>query len=319
MKKAVNNNQDGIHIPVLLKETIKYLRPMEGGLYIDATLGLGGHTESILEASDYNCRVIGMDVDDEVISLTSKRLNSHKDKISFVNKNFICIDDVLPESGENVVDGIIADIGTSSYQLESSGRGFSFMREEPLDMRMDPGLQFTASDLVNEMDYEELSGLLFRLGEEGFSRQIAKSIIKYRKSSPIKTSTELSAIISNAIPRKFHPKRIHPATKTFQALRIAVNNELENLRTFIDKAVKLLKPGGRIIIISFHSLEDRIVKKTFNYLKSSCICPPDLPKCGCDKKSILKVITKSPVTPTGAEIENNPRSRSSKMRVGEKK
>lgn len=319
MKKTVSKSNDSIHIPVLLRESISYLRPMEDGLYIDATLGLGGHTESILEASDYKCRIFAFDVDDKTIEITSKRLEAYSDKISFVNKNFISIDKVIYEAGETGVDGIIADIGTSSYQLESGGRGFSFLREEPLDMRMDPGLQFTAYDLVNEMNQDELSDLIYKLGEESFSRQIAKSIIKYRKSNPIKTSTELSAIVSNAIPKKFHPKKIHPATKTFQALRIAVNNELENLRTFIEKAVNLLNPGGRLVIISFHSLEDRIVKKSFNYYKSSCVCPPDLPGCACSKTSILEVLTKSPVTPTGDEIKNNPRSRSSKMRVGEKR
>lgn len=319
MKKAVNDKDTLIHTPVLLKESIKYLRPMEDGLYIDATLGLGGHTESILEASGYRCRVVGFDVDDKTLAITSKRLENYKNNISFVNKNFICIDKVVSEMGETQVDGIIADIGTSSYQIESGGRGFSFLREEPLDMRMDPSLQFTAYDLVNEMDYDELSDLIYKLGEETFSRQITKAIIKYRKSNPIKTSTELSAIISNSIPRKFHPKRIHPATKTFQALRIAVNNELENLKTFIDKAVHLLKPGARLIIISFHSLEDRIVKRSFNYFKSSCICPPDLPRCACNKTSNLKILTKTPVTPSQSEIDSNPRSRSSKMRVGEKK
>lgn len=319
MKKAVKDKEKAIHTPVLLKESIKYLRPMEDGIYIDATLGLGGHTESILEASDYNCRVVAFDVDDQTLAMTSRRLDTYKDNISFVNKNFICIDKVLSEMGITQVDGIIADIGTSSYQLESGGRGFSFLREEPLDMRMDPGLQFTAYDLINEMNYDELTSLLFKLGEESFSKQIVKSIIKYRKSNPIKTSTELSAIVSNSIPKKFHPKRIHPATKTFQALRIAVNNELENLKTFIDKAVKLLKPGARLVIISFHSLEDRIVKRSFKYYSSSCICPPDLPACACSKKSELKILTKTPVTPSQSELADNPRSRSAKMRVGEKK
>jgi len=319
MKKATDNKKNLKHIPVLNKEAINFLRPMEGGLYIDATLGLGGHTESILEASGYKSTVISFDVDDKTMAMASKRLESFKDNISFVNKNFTTIDHVLSEMGISKVDGILADIGTSSYQLESSGRGFSFLREEPLDMRMDPGLQFTAFDLVNDMNFDELSDLLYRLGEESFSRQITKSIIKYRTTNPIKTSTELSAIVSNSIPRKFHPKRIHPATKTFQALRIAVNNELENLKEFIEKGIKLLNPGARIIIISFHSLEDRIVKRSFNYFKSSCVCPAGLPECRCNKESILKVITKSPVTPSKNEVESNPRSRSSKMRVGEKK
>ncbi len=306
------------HIPVLLREVLDFLNPKEDGVYIDATLGLGGHTMGILEACSGRCKVIGMDMDCDAIEIASNRLKHFRKNITYVNKNFIYIDSVVSELGTDKIDGIIADIGISSYQLESSGRGFSFLRNEPLDMRMDPGAQFTAFDLVNELSYEELANLIYKLGEEKFSRKIAKTIIRHRKEKPIRTSAELAAIVSNAIPKKFHPKRIHPATKTFQALRIAVNNELENLEVFINKAVKILKPGGRLVIISFHSLEDRIVKRTFKKLGAGCTCPPDLPECICGNKSILKILTKQPITPTKHELEQNPRARSSKMRVGEK-
>lgn len=320
MKKTASDRyqKEIMHEPVLAEESVEFLRPVEDGLYIDATLGLGGHTLRILEACSNKCRVIGFDVDNRTMEIAAKRLDHIGDRITYVNKNFIHIDNALSDLGIDLVDGIIADIGTSSFQLDLSGRGFSFLREEPLDMRMDPGLQFTAYDLVNDMNYDEIADLIYRYGEEGFSRQIAKSIVRQRKIKPIQTSAELSAIVSNSIPRKFHPKKIHPATRTFQALRIAVNNELENLKVFLDKAVNVLKPGGRLVVISFHSLEDRIVKQSFNYYRISCICPPGLPECGCGKKSILKILTRSPITPGKEESGVNPRSRSSKLRAGER-
>ena len=318
MNKLAQEVENITHKSVLLKESIEYIRPIEDGVYIDATLGLGSHTRHLLESTNFSSRIIGFDVDEEAISIAKERLSDYKDNIHFLNKNFYEIDCVSSEFNLDEVDGIIADLGMSSYQLEHSNRGFSFMRSEPLDMRMDAKLQFTAYDLVNEMSAEELSNLFRDYGEESFSKKIAKSIIKSRQQKPIQTSKELAALISNSIPRKFHPKKIHPATKSFQALRIAVNNELENLKIFIEKAVKLLKPGGRLVIISFHSLEDRIVKQSFKELHASCICPPEIPVCACEKESIVKIITRSPVTPGEDEMIENPRSRSSKMRVVEK-
>ena len=318
MNKLAQQFENITHKSVLLKESVEYLRPIEDGVYIDATLGLGSHTRHLFESTNLNSRIIGFDVDEEAISIAKERLADYKDNIHFINKNFYEIDCVSSELNLTEVDGIIADLGMSSYQLEHSNRGFSFMRSEPLDMRMDAKLQFTAYDLVNEMSLEELSNLFRDYGEESFSKKIAKSIIKSRQQKPLQTSKELAALISNSIPRKFHPKRIHPATKTFQALRIAVNNELENLIIFIEKAVKLLKKGGRLVIISFHSLEDRIVKNSFKELQSSCICPPDLPVCRCEKESSVKIITRSPVTPGEEEMIENPRARSSKMRVVER-
>lgn len=318
MNKAAKYEENLLHKPVLLQKSIEFIRPMEDGVYVDATIGLGGHTKSILEATNYNSKVIGFDVDENAITQASKILSSFKSNVNFINKNFTEIDSTLEKFKIKEVDGIIADIGISSYQIESSGRGFSFLRDEPLDMRMDPKLQFTAYNLVNEMSYYELSDVLRKYGEESFSKKIARSILKKREFKPIQTSKELAAIVSNSIPRKFHPKKIHPATKTFQALRIAVNNELENLKIFIEKASTLLKPGGRLVIISFHSLEDRIVKKSFKYLNSTCTCPPEILKCVCNKKSVLKIITKTPIKPDRDEILENHRSRSSKIRVGEK-
>ena len=318
MNKPAENIENFKHMSVLLKESIEYIRPIEDGVYIDATMGLGGHTRHLLESTNYSSKIIGFDVDEDAISIARERLSNYKNNIHFMNKNFSEIDSVSTELKLSEIDGIIADLGMSSYQLEHSNRGFSFMRDEPLDMRMDPKLKITACEKVNQKSYKELSKLIKEYGEESFSGMISKSIIKSREQKPLQTSKELASLIFNSIPRRFHPKRIHPATKTFQALRIAVNNELENLKIFIEKAVKLLKSGGRLVIISFHSLEDRIVKNSFKYLHSSCICPPDLPVCRCEKESVLKIITKSPVTPGEDEMIENPRARSSKMRVAEK-
>lgn len=318
MNKLAKNWENTVHTSVLINETIKYLHPIEDGVYVDATIGLGGHTKSILKAANFKSKVIGFDVDEEAISIAKSRLSEHSDNVTFVNKNFSDIDSVLSNLNIEKVDGIIADLGMSSYQLEHSSRGFSFLQNEPLDMRMDPKLQFTAYDLIKEMSFEELRDLIKNYGEESFAKQIAGAVIKSRQSKPIQTSKELAEIVSESIPKKFHPKKIHPATKTFQAFRIAVNNELQNLKIFIDKAASLLNKGGRLIIISFQSLEDKIVKSAFKYLSSNCTCPSDLPVCGCNKKSIIKIVTKSPVKPSKNEVMQNPRSRSSKMRVGEK-
>lgn len=318
MQKFATDNIENIHKTVLLEESITGLSPVEDGVYVDATMGLGGHTKSLYEACNCKSKIIGMDVDEDALKIARERLFEHKENIEFVNKNFINIDKSLEELGINQVDGIIADLGMSSLQLDHSGKGFSFNKQEPLDMRMDPSLQFTAYDLINEMDMNELVYILKTYGEEKFAKNISRAILKNRKNKPIQTSSELAALISNSIPRKFHPKRRHPATKSFQALRIAINNELDNLKIFIEKSVSLLKPKGRLVIISFHSLEDRIVKKLFKKMDSPCICPPDLPMCSCGKKAELKIISKNPITPSEREIADNPRSRSSKMRIGEK-
>ncbi|MGI9554147.1 MAG: 16S rRNA (cytosine(1402)-N(4))-methyltransferase RsmH, partial [Thermodesulfobacteriota bacterium] len=229
MNKAVANMDQITHKPVLLKESVDFLRPMEDGIYVDATVGLGGHTRHMLEKSNYKSRIIALDVDEDAIAITGQRLSRYKDQVQLVNKNFSDIDSAVLDLGIDEVDGILADLGMSSYQLDQSKRGFSFQNNEPLDMRMDSTLHSTAFDLLNEMTAEEIDTVLREYGEESFSKKISKSIVNTRKEKPLQTTKELAALIFDSIPRKFHPKKIHPATKSFQALRIAVNNELENL------------------------------------------------------------------------------------------
>lgn len=318
VENAILEQKAPAHIPVMTEEVLDNLITREDGLYVDATLGLGGHTKAILDYTNYQSRIIGLDVDEEAIAIASNNLPKYKSNVVFRNSNFSEIDRVLLDLEIEEVDGIVADLGMSSFQLDSSQRGFSFIRDERLDMRMDARLRFTAFDLVNEMSVDEISKVLKVYGEERWSRRIAKRIVQTREDKPISTSAELANLVYEAIPRKFHPARIHPATKTFQAFRIAVNHELDNIEEFIGKAIPLLKTGGRLVIISFHSLEDRIVKNLFQNLHSPCICPPDLPMCGCGKKSEINIITRSPLIPSEEEVMNNPRSRSAKMRVGEK-
>jgi 16S rRNA (cytosine1402-N4)-methyltransferase len=318
VENAILEQKAPAHIPVMTEEVLDNLITREDGLYVDATLGLGGHTKAILDYTNYQSRIIGLDVDEEAIAIASNNLSKYKSNVVFRNSNFSEIDRVLLDLEIEEVDGIVADLGMSSFQLDSSQRGFSFIRDERLDMRMDARLRFTAFDLVNEMSVDEISKVLKVYGEERWSRRIAKRIVQTREDKPISTSAELANLVYEAIPRKFHPARIHPATKTFQAFRIAVNHELDNIEEFIGKAIPLLKTGGRLVIISFHSLEDRIVKNLFQNLHSPCICPPDLPMCGCGKKSEINIITRSPLIPSEEEVMNNPRSRSAKMRVGEK-
>ncbi len=309
--------QEQFHFPVMAKEVVEYLDLPEGAVVVDATVGLGGHSECLLNKHPSISKLIGMDVDQAAISLAKGRLSASEEKVEMVNRNFIHIKSTVNSLGIEYVDGIVADLGISSFQLERSGKGFSFKKNEFLDMRMDGGLQFSAYDLVNEMKSEELEYILKTYGEEKFARRIANSIVRSRAKKPIQTSFELASIISNSIPKKFHPKKTHPATKTFQALRISINNELDNLAIFIEEAVKILKTGARLAIISFHSLEDRIVKNMFRKLDSPCVCPPDLPVCACGKVQQIRRVTRSVVRPGKSEVEENPRARSSKMRVAE--
>lgn len=318
MERAVKDYMKPIHESVLTEEVIKFLVTRPEGIYVDATLGMGGHTKAILQYTGTKSIVIGLDVDEEAISISREILAEYNGHVIFRNSNFSDIDKVLESLDIKEVDGVVADLGMSSYQIDASQRGFSFKKDEPLDMRMDARLRFTAYDLVNEMSVDEISRVLKIYGEEKWARRIAKRIVEVRKDKPIETSAELAALVSDAIPRKFHPAKIHPATKTFQALRIAVNNELENISEFMEKAVSHLRVGGRLVIISFHSLEDRIVKNTFKQMSSPCVCPPDLPECGCGKKKVLNILTRTPVVPSDAEVLNNPRARSAKMRVGER-
>lgn len=318
MENAILEQNAQAHIPVMTQEVIKNLLTAKDGVYVDATLGLGGHTRAILDHTNLKSQVIGLDVDDEAITIASNNLSKYKNNVILKNSNFSELERVLLELEIGEVDGIVADLGMSSFQIDSSGRGFSFMRDEELDMRMDARLRFRAFDLVNEMSVDEISKVLKVYGEEKWARRIAKRIVQNRADKPISTSSELANLVYEAIPKKFHPAKIHPATKTFQAFRIAVNHELDNIEEFIRSAIPFLKTGGRVVVISFHSLEDRLVKQLFQNFSSACICPPDLPMCGCGKKSELKILTRTPLVPGEAEILNNPRSRSAKMRVGEK-
>ncbi len=309
--------QEQFHLPVMAKEVVKYLDLPHNAVVVDATVGLGGHSEQILHEYPSISKLVGMDVDQAAISLAEGRLCASGERVEMVNRNFIHIKNTVNSMGIEYVDGIVADLGISSFQLERSGKGFSFTRNEPLDMRMDAGLQFSAYDLVNGMRKEELEYVMKNYSEEKFAHRIADSIVKSRTRKPVQTSVELASIISNSIPRKFHPKKTHPATKTFQALRISVNNELDNLETFITQAVEILKEGARLVIISFHSLEDRIVKNMFRKLESPCVCLPDLAVCGCSKTQQIKIVTRSVLRPEKQEVEENPRARSSKMRVAQ--
>ena len=318
MENAILEQKARLHIPVMTDEVLANLITQSDGLYVDATLGMGGHTKAIMEATNKQSRVIGLDVDQEAIDIARSNLSKYNSSVTYWNSNFSEIDRVLLDLEIGEVDGIVADLGMSSYQLDSSERGFSFNKDEKLDMRMDSRLRFTAYDLVNEMSADEIAKVLKIYGEEKWAKRIAKHIVQKRSEKPITSSAELAKLVYEAIPKKFHSPRIHPATKTFQALRIAVNHELERIEEFITKAIPFLKSGGRLVIISFHSLEDRLVKTQFQHFSSPCICPPDLPRCGCGKRSELKILTRSPLIPGETEVLDNPRSRSAKMRVGER-
>ncbi len=289
-----------LHKPVLVKEVLAKLAPKKGGVYLDATLGLGGHTKALIEACPHIRKVVALDWDEEALELAKKRLAQFDSKIAFYQSNFSKLELVLSEEDIPSVDGIIMDLGLSSYQLEHSGRGFSFMRDEPLDMRMDRSTTILASDMVNKLPGERLAQLIQLYGEEPWAKKIASAIVKKRRKKPIFSTLELATIVRGAIPRRFHPKKIHPATKTFQAIRIAINREFENLTQALEASARVLKPGGRICVISFHSLEDRIVKHFFRS------CPS------------LEVVTKRPIRPSEGEIVNNQRARSAKLRVAQK-
>ncbi len=309
---------DAAHIPVLLNEVVEYLNPVSGGIYIDGTLGLGGHTSEILKRSHPDGRVIGIDRDTEATEIAKDRLREFEGRVKFAYGNFSDMGRIAGELGIREVDGILLDVGVSSFQIDTDLRGFSFMRDAPLDMRMDRTGGLTAADIVNTYPVDELVRIFFEFGEEGYSRRIAKGIVRARETAKIETTRVLAQLIERAIPRKDWPREIHPATKTFQALRIAVNDELHSLEKGLNDGIGLLRAGGRFCVISFHSLEDRIVKQTFRNWESSCICPPALPVCGCGKVQMAKVLTKKAVKASEDEIKANPRARSAKLRVAEK-
>lgn len=306
------------HHPVLLEEVIAYLRCKAGRNYIDCTLGGGGHAAQILEKSSPSGRLLGIDWDPGAIRIARDRLKKYKGRVILVRDNFSNLTRIVKKHGFEPVDGILVDLGVSSFQLEDAQRGFSFKVEGPLDMRMDSSNREMASDLINRLPVKELERLLRAYGENRWARKISQFIEKRRQKGSISTTTELKNIVHSAIPVSFHSKRIDPATKTFMALRIAVNKELDNLKIVLEEAVSLLRRGGRICIISFHSLEDRLVKQYFRMAEKGCTCPPHLPQCVCHGEKSLWVVTSKPVSPSRKEIDQNPRARSAKLRVAEK-
>ena len=303
------------HRPVLLRETIGLLAPERGGLYVDCTLGLGGHSEAILQAAK-KARVIGIDRDDEALELARKRLTRFGSRFRAVHADFRDITRVLAKAKVKSVDGILADLGVSSLQLDSPLRGFSFRHDAPLDMRMDARSDAeTAAELLGRLPEVEIARLIFEYGEEKRSRRIARMIVQQReRGQPIQTTRELAKLVERAVGSN-RDRRIHPATRTFQALRIAVNHELERLDEFIEAAIDLLQPAGRFVVISFHSLEDRIVKRVLRRLSGHCECPPRAPRCSCGARKAVELLTRRPVVAGLVEIAENPRSRSAKLRA----
>lgn len=305
------------HRPVLLEETMKFLAPERGGLFVDCTVGLGGHSEAILKSSP-DTRVIGMDLDPAALDYTRQRLAPYGDRFHAFQANFRAIGSILQQADERDPNGILVDLGVSSLQFDSPERGFSFRFDAPLDMRMDPASGATAADLLQQLPESEIARIIFEYGEERLSRRIARRIVERREQGqPITTTTELADLVRHAAGgHKRH--QIHPATRTFQALRIAVNKELEGLGEFVETAVDLLIPDGRFAGISFHSLEDRILKRELRKLSGHCECPPRMPVCSCGARKVVEVLTRRPVTPGDLEIDENPRARSAKLRAAKK-
>jgi len=305
------------HRPVLLKETLKFLVPERGGLFVDCTVGLGGHSEAILESSE-RTRVLGLDLDPSALAYARQRLARYGDRFRAVQANFRELADVLERAGEHDPDGMLVDLGVSSLQFDSPERGFSFRFDAPLDMRMDPTRGATAADLLQQLPESEIARIIFEFGEERRSRRIARRIVERREQGkPVTTTKELADLVM-AASGGGKRQQIHPATRTFQALRIAVNNELEGLGDFIEVAADLLAPDGRFVGISFHSLEDRILKQELRRLSGHCQCPPRLPVCSCGARKVVEILTRRPVAPSAREIEENPRARSAKLRAARK-
>ena len=316
---------DTHHISVLCDKVIDFLSPKSDGVYIDGTVGLGGHSVALLEASAPNGRVIGMDLDVEALSIAKSRLHVFGERSSLINGNFAEMD-VLLETRHSIhaVDGILLDLGVSSLQLDTPQRGFSFNHTGPLDMRMNARqmlnseweTDLTAMQVVNNSPMDTLVDILKRYGEERFARRIAHRIIQTRRETPITTTTQLAEIVKQAVPKGV--SKIHPATRVFQALRIHINAELENLALGLEAAIPLLKSGGCLCVITFHSLEDRIVKHCFQKCARACICPPKTPICICEHTASLEILTKRPILPDAFEVQHNPRARSAKLRVARK-
>ncbi len=306
------------HKPVLLMETIDSLRVQPEGIYVDGTLGGGGHAREVCRRLGEKGKLIGIDQDQNAVTAAAENLREFGEKAVIIKSNYRQIRQILKELGVSQADGIYLDLGVSSYQLDTPERGFTYRVDVPLDMRMDQSMTETAADIVNGYEEKELVRVLRDYGEERFAQNIAKHIVKARQRQPVCTTGQLTGLVKAAIPAKLRTAGGHPAKRTFQALRIELNHELEALESSIDTMIGLLKPGGRLCIITFHSLEDRIVKTRFRENENPCVCPPDFPVCVCGRVSRGRVITRKPIVPTEEEIAENLRSKSSKLRVFER-
>jgi len=298
-----------LHVPVLYEEVMQWLQPASGKCYIEATVGLGGHAQGILERSSPGGRLLALDRDPEALRYARERLSSYGDRVVFGQAQHLDLEKVARQNGFERVAGILFDLGVSSLQIEDPRRGFSFKKDGPLDMRMGPDAEATAEEIVNTWPERDLARIIYEYGEERYARRVARAICARR---PLHTTRELAELVSRAVG---HGGRIHPATRTFQALRIAVNGELDSLRAALPQAVYLLAPGGRLAVIAFHSLEDRIVKRFMVRESSQCVCPPGIPQCVCEHEASLKRLTKKPIRPTKEEVARNRRSRSARLRV----
>lgn len=305
------------HYPVMLEECIEGLNIKQNGTYIDATLGGAGHTTEILKRLTSG-KLIALDRDINAIENARQKLSDYGEKLKLIHTPFSLIKEKIQEHCRGQAEGILFDLGVSSHQLDEATRGFSYSKDAPLNMRMDETETLTAEEVVNTYSYEELKRILFTYGEEKYSPLIAKAIVEKREKEKIKTTIELAEIIKNAMPKKALLEKQHPAKRSFQAIRIEVNSELKEIETALEKSVDLLSTGGRLCVISFHSLEDRIVKSIMQKYENPCTCPPDFPVCICKKQKKLQIITRKPILPTEKELLENPRSRSAKLRIAQK-
>lgn len=308
---------DGVyHEPVLLQAVVEALQPWGDPRFIDATVGEGGHAAALLASSTPHGRLLGLDVDPLAVVRAAWRLRIFGRRVTVRKANFAALAAVAEETGFVGVDGILFDLGISSLQLAVAARGFSFQQEGPLDMRFDPDEPLTAATIVNTWSARDVAALLWEYGEERLAQPIARAIVARRQQQPLQTTTELAALVSRVYGHR--PSRIHPATRTFQALRIAVNRELEVLPTALEQAIRLLRPGGRLAVIAFHSLEDRVVKRIFRHAAGQCICPPGTPVCQCHPEKRVRILTPHPIRPGPEEVARNPRSRSARLRIVER-
>jgi len=315
--EVTEEREKTFHIPVMAKEVVQFLNCAKGGVFVDLTVGEGGHAEEILKASS-QVFLVGVDWDEEILGRARKRLKEFEGRFMLVRDNFVNVDTILQDLDLKEVDGVLLDLGISSFHLISK-RGFAFNEDVPLDMRMEKSGPLTADEIINRWPLEEVRRIIRFYGDEKWASKIVKAIGERRLKGGIRSARELADLISQVIPKKFHPEKIHPATKTFLALRIAVNQELKNLKEVLEKLPFCLKKGGRIVVLSFHSLEHRIVKEVFGRLSKDCICPSWYPQCLCGgNRKVLELITRRPILPGEEEVRRNPRSRSAQMRVAEK-